>query len=170
MSIMTKVKSTGYSDTPIEGVTELSFPRAVLNISKDFRVKSNNAGKEVVLTNITSPVDRPEKIRIAYTDVANVYSGTGIEASVLAPTKRGVSILAQVTETISITDDTDSDYRVDLPVSYHLVMKVPASEHINAEDVKQGLGRLLSSLFDSGADDASRLEAILRGSLVPSEL
>lgn len=107
---MAKVKSMGYTDTPVEGVTELTFPRAILNFGKDFRVKSNNAGKEVVLTNITSPVDRPEKIRIAYTDVANVYSGTGVEASVLAPTKRGVSILAQVTETISVTDDTDPDY------------------------------------------------------------
>lgn len=167
---MAKVKSMGYADTPVDGVTELTFPRAILNFGKDFRVKSNNAGKEVVLTNITSPVDRPEKIRIAYTDVANVYSGTGVEASVLAPTKRGVSILAQVTETISVTDDTDPDYRVDLPVSYHVVVKVPASEHINASDVQAGLGRLLSSLFDTGATNASRLEAILRGSLVPSEL
>lgn len=167
---MTKVKSQGYTDTPISGVTALTFPRAILNLGKDFRVKSNQPGKEVVLTNITSPVDRPEKIRIAYTDVANIYSGTGIEASVLAPTKRGVSILAQVTDVISISDDTDPDYRIDLPVSYHLVIKVPASEYITGSDIQTGLGRLLSSLFDSGVSTTSRLEAILRGSLVPSEL
>jgi hypothetical protein len=167
---MAKVKSTGYTDTPISGVTTLTFPRAILNFEKDFRVKSNNTGKEVVLTNITSPVDRPEKIRIAYSDIANVYSGTGVEASVSAPTKRGVSILAQVTETISVTDSVDPDYRVDLPVSYHVVIKVPASEHITGSDIQLGLGRLLSSLFDGGVSTTSRLEAILRGSLVPSEL
>jgi hypothetical protein len=40
---MAKVKSTGYTDTPISGVTTLTFPRAILNFEKDFRVKSNNA-------------------------------------------------------------------------------------------------------------------------------
>jgi hypothetical protein len=167
---MAKVKSMGYTDTPIAGVSSLNFSRGLLNFSSDFRVKSNNAGKEVVLTNITSPVDRPEKIRIAYSDVANVYNGSGIEASVLAPTKRGVSVLAQITETISVTDDTDPDYRIDLPVSYHVVIKVPASEHISATDIQAGLGRLLSGLYDTGATTTSRLEAILRGSLVPSEV
>lgn len=167
---MSKVISTGFTDTPVQGVTALTFPRAVLNLGADFRVKSNQPGKEVVLTNISSPVDRPEKIRIAYTDISNVYNGTNIDASVYAPTKRGVSILVQVTETLSVTDDKDPDYRVDLPVSYHLVVKVPASEYISAARIQDGLGRLLSGLFDTGVSTTSRLEAILRGSLVPTGL
>lgn len=167
---MAKVINRGYVDTPVEGVTALTFDRAILNIDKDFRVKSNKDGKEVLLTNITSPIDRPENIRIAYTDIANVYNGTGVDPSVSAPTKRGVSILAQVTDVLSVSDDTNSDYRVDLPVSAHLVLKVPASEFITAAEVKILLGRLLSSLFDTGSTSTSRLEAILRGSLVPAEL
>lgn len=167
---MAKVISKGYTDTPIAGVGSLTFPRAVLNIEKDFRVKSNQPGKEIVLTNITSPIDRPEKIRIAYSEVANIYSGTGIEASLAAPTKRGVSVLAQDTNVITVLDSANPDYRIDLPVSYHLVIKVPASEHISATDVQEGLGRLLSSLFDSGTNTSARLEAILRGSLTPLEL
>lgn len=167
---MAKVISNGFIDTPVSGVPSLTQPRAVLNFEADFRVKSNQPGKEMVLTNITSPIDRPEKIRIAYSDIANVYSGTGIEASVLAPTKRGVSILAQVTDVISVTDDVDSDYRIDLPVSYHLVIKVPASQYVTASTVQAGIGRLLSSLYDTGVANTSRLEAILRGSLVPSGL
>lgn len=167
---MAKVKSVGYTDTAIAGNPTLTFPRGSLNFASDFRVKSNNAGKEVILTNITSPSDRPEKIRIGYTEVANVYSGTGVEPTVSAPTKRGLQILSQVTEVISVTDDTDPNYRIDLPVSYHLVIKVPTSEHIGAADVKTGIGRLLSSLFDTGVMTTTRLEAILRGALVPSEL
>lgn len=167
---MAKVKSLGFTDTPVEGVPSLTFPRAVLNIAEDFRVKSNNAGKEVILTNITSPIDRPEKFRIGYTEVANVYSGTGIEATVSSPSKRGVQILAQVTEVIQITDDTDPEYRIDLPVSYHLVIKVPVSDQITGTDVQAGVGRLLSGLFDTGATTTTRLESILRGALVPSEL
>lgn len=167
---MAKVKSLGYTDTPIEGVSSLAFSRGLVNLNKDFRVKSNNAGKEVILTNITAEPDRPEKIRIGFTEIANVYSGSGVEPSISAPTKRGTQILAQITEVISITDDTDSNYRVDLPVSYHLVIKVPTSEHIAADDVITGLGRLLSSLFDTGVTTTSRLEAILRGALVPAGL
>jgi hypothetical protein len=167
---MAKEIKAGYTDTPVEGVTALTFPRAVLNVKQDFRVKANNNGKEVVLTNITSPIDRPEQIRLAYTDVANVYNGTGIEPSVAAPTKRGVSILAQVTDVLSVTDTADADFRIDLPMSCHLVIKVPSSEYVTAEQVKAVIGRLLSSLYDTGVTSNSRLEAILRGSLVPTEL
>lgn len=167
---MAKVKSWGVVDTPIEGVSNLTYPREVLNLGTDFRVKSENAGKEVVLTNITSPADRPEKIRISYSDVANIYSGTGIEASVLAPTKRGASVLVQLTDVVCVTDSVDPTYRIDLPLSVHTVLKYPVSEHINAADIQKSLSRLLSALFDSGSTTATRLESILRGSLTPKEL
>jgi len=166
---MTKVINKGYTDTPVEGVTALTFARAILNFNKDFRVKSNN-GKEIVLTNITSPIDRPENIRIAYSDIANIYSGTGIEPSVTSPTKRGVSILVQWTGSIAVQDTTDAEYLIVLPLSTHLVFKLPASEYITSLQVMESLGRLLSSLFDTGSTSESRLEAILRGSLVPTEL
>lgn len=167
---MAKEKSVGFTDTPIEGVSSLTFSRGLLNLGKDFRVKSDNPGKEVVITNLTCPVDRPEKIRIAYSDVTNIYTGTGIESPLTAPTKRGVSVLIQLTETISVTDSVDADFRIDLPVSYHLVVKVPVSEYITSSDIETGLGRLLSGLFDTGVATTSRLDAILRGSLVPAEL
>jgi len=166
---MTKTVTTGYTDTAIEGVSSLTFPRGLVNIDKDFRVKSNN-GKEVVLTNVTSPIDRPENIRLAYTEVANIYSGTGIEPSVAAPSKKGVSVLAQVTDVLSVADSADADYRIDLPLSAHLVIKVPASEYVTSAQVQTLIGRLLSGLFDTGSTSGTRLEAILRGSLVPSEL
>jgi len=168
---MAKTISNGYTDTPVAGVSALTFPRAVLNIKTDFRVKSqSNNGKEVIMTNITSPIDRPENVRLAHTDVANIYSGTAVEPSVFAPTKKGVSILAQVTDIMSVTDTTNTDYRIDLPLSAHLVIKVPSSEHVNAAEVQKLVGRLLSSLFDTGVTSTSRLDAILRGSLVPTEL
>lgn len=113
---MTKKISWGYTDTPVDGVSSVALARPVLNLSSDYRVKTEKPG-EVVITNLTTPLDRPETIRFATSDIRDVYTSTDIDPSVYAPSKRGVSLLAQITETISVTDDTDADYRVDLPMS-----------------------------------------------------
>jgi hypothetical protein len=166
---MTKVVSYGFTDTPISGVSALDFPRGLVNYSKDFRLKAN-APSEVILTNITSPIGKPENVRVAVSDIANVYSGTGIEPNVYSPSTKGISVLAQVTFVMTVTDSTDPDFKIDLPLSFHMVVKVPNSEYITADVVKAGVGRLLSSLFDTGSLENSRLEAILRGSLLPQEV
>lgn len=167
---MAKVISKGYTDTAVSGVTSLTFPRAVLNIEKDFRIKSNVPGKEVVLTNITSPIDRPEVIKLQYSDIGNIYTGTSIEPSVLAPTKHGVRLFGSVSDVISVTDSVDPNYRIDLPLQCSIVIKTPSSEHITSTMLLESIGRLLSSLFNTGVSDTARLEAILRGSLNPSGL
>lgn len=167
---MAKVVSLGYTDTAIAGNPTLTFSRGAVNFGADFRVKTNTPGKEIVLTNITSPVDRPEKIRIGFSEVSNIYNGTGIEVPVTAPSKKGTQLLVQVTEILSVTDDTDPDYRLDLPVSYHLVIKVPTSEYITSDRVLAGVGRLVSGLYDTGSNTTARLDAILRGALLPSDL
>lgn len=167
---MAKVVSLGYTDTAIEGVSSLEYPRGLLNFGADFRVKAVNNGKEVVVTNLTSPVDRPENIRLSYSEVANVYTGTGVDPSLFAPTKRGVSLLLQVTEIWAVTDDADADFRIDLPVSAHLVVKFPSSEYVTAARIEALVGRLLSGLYDTGVETTTRLAAILRGSLTPTEL
>lgn len=166
---MTKQISYGFNDTPISGVSTLKFERGLLNYKADFRTKSNTPG-EVIITNITSPVDRPENIRYARSEVKNVYANTDIDPSVYAPSTKGVSIVAQVTETLSVTDSADSEYRVDLPVSAHIVLKTPASEHVDAAVLETVIGRLLSSLFETGKEDTTRLEALLRGSLLPTDI
>lgn len=167
---MAKVVSTGYTDTAIAGNPVLNLLRGSLNFLTDFRVKTDVAGKEIVLTNLTSPVDRPEKIRIAYSEIANCYTGSGIDPSVAAPTKGGVSVLAQLTEVISVSDDTDPNYRIDLPVSYHLVIKVPRSEYITPNLVQTGLARLLSVVYETGVTTTTRISGLLRGSLKPADV
>lgn len=166
---MSRSVNAGYTDTAIEGVSSLDLSRGLLNFGADFRVKSNQAN-EIVLTNLTSPVDRPEKFRIAYSEIPNVYSGSGIESSLYANTKRGISVLVQLTEILSVTESTDAEYRYDLPVSYHLVIKVPADANITSAMVATGVGRLVSGLFETGSETTARLDAILRGSLTPADL
>lgn len=166
---MAKSLSLGFTDTPIEGVTQLDFSRALLNFKADYRVKSDTSG-EIILTNLTSPVDRPERIRVAYSEVANIYSGTGIEASLNSNTKRGVSIVIQCTDVASVTDSTDPDFRYDLPISAHLVIKSAVDELITPTVILTIVGRVISGLFDTGSTTTARLAAILRGSLKPSDL
>ena len=166
---MSKTVNAGYTDTPISGVTSLTFPRGLVNYAADFRVKKDGAD-EAIITNLTTPVDRPEKFRWSVSDVANIYSGTDIDPSVYAPSKRGVSVLAQVTEVYSVTDSEDPTFRIDLPVSAHLVLKVPASEYLTAAILQTIVGRLVSGLFETGVTTTDRFAALIRGSLLPKDL
>lgn len=167
---MSKSTSTGYTDTAIAGYTPQTLTMGAVNFGANFTVKSEIGGKELVITNLTCPVDRPEKFRYSFTDVANVYTGTGIEPSLAAPSKKGISLLVQLTEVLSVTESTDADFRIDLPVSYHLVVKVPSSEYITASVVQTGICRLLSGLYATGDDATTRIDALLRGSLKPSDI
>lgn len=161
--------SKGYTDTPTTANPVLTLPRPNLNWNEDYRV-TKNTGDETVMINLNSPLDRPEKVRLAVSKVANVYGGTDIDPSVHAPTKRGISILAQRTSTLSVTDETASNDRIDLPLSFHIVAKIPVSEHITADIVQQELARTFSTLFDTDVETSGRLNSIMRGSLTPKEL
>lgn len=166
---MTKVLSVGYTDTAIPGVTSLDFARGLVNYKADFKVKSDEPG-EVVLTNLTSPVVYPERMRISVSDVANVYTGSSIEPSLYAPTKRGVSLLCQLTEVLKVTDSAVPAMEIALPVSAHLVIKVPNHEMITPAVIETLVGRLISGLYETGSSTPSRLTALLRGSLKPSDI
>jgi len=166
---MSKVLTTNYVDTPISGVTELNLKRGLVNFGADFKVKKDSP-EEVILTNLTCPVIYPEKIRFSVSDVNNVYTGSSIEPSLFAPTKRGISVLCQVVETWKVTDTVDPSYEVALPVSAHLVLKVPNNEMVTPAAVQTLIGRLISGLFETGKTDSTRLSALLRGSLKPSDV
>lgn len=166
---MSIVVTNNYTDSAIAGYSEQTLTIAPLNFGADF-VKQSDVGGQAILINKTSPLGVEEKVRLSVTEIANIYNGTGIDSSVASPTKRGVSLLSQVTNVISVTDDATPDYRIDLPMSAHLVIKIPKSEHVDASDVVSLVERLLATLFDTGVSTTSRLEGLLRGSLVPSDV
>lgn len=166
---MAKSVSVGYTDTPIPGAPVLNLLRGSVNFGADFRVKEASP-KEAILTNLTSPVDRPERFRISVSDIANIYSGSDIDPSVYAPSKRGVSVLVQLTETLSVTDSAAPAFRIDMPISAHLVLKIPASEDITPAMVQTFVARLASGLYETGLTSTVRYQSLLRGSLLPADL
>lgn len=167
---MSKSVSVNYTDTAIPEVESLSFTRGLVNFGSDFRVKKLVTDGELVLTNLSSPVTFPEKFRYSVSPVNNVYTNSGLEPSVYAPTKRGVSILCQLTENWSVTDTEDPTYIIGLPVSAHVVLKIPEHPMITPAMVQTLLGRLISGLYETGDTGTDRLTALLRGSLTPKDL
>lgn len=159
----------GYTDTPISGVTTQTFPRGNVNFGADFSIKSCKGNDELILINKTSPIGDSEKFRIAYAEVANVYKGTGVEAPAGQFGKKGVNVLVQLTNTLTVSD-TDKGAAIKLPISAHLVIKVPASEYTTSAIVVNHIGRLLSGLFETGSATNGRLDALLRGSLEPKDM
>lgn len=166
---MAKTLSTNYVDTAIPGVSSLDFSRGLVNFGTDFKVKLDEPG-EVILTNITSPVVYPEKLRISVSDVANIYTGSSIEPSLYAPTKKGVSLLCQLTEVWKVTDSAVPEMEIALPVSTHIVIKVPNHELVTPDAIITMLGRNLSGFFETGSETSERLTALLRGSMKPSDI
>lgn len=157
--------SWGYTDL-ITTKKQVSLPD--LSYSADFAVKENTTDK-VVLTNRTSPLNQPEYIRYGYQNVSNIYSGTGIDPSVMATTKRGVSVVGQVDDTISVTcaSEASCDKTIMLPVSAHWVIKTPISQYISTEMLLDLLLRAVSTAFATTEVGSNRLEAIIRGALKP---
>lgn len=167
---MTKsISSFNRTDTSVSGVTSLSLPMAVLNYGADFKVKVDDPS-EAIITNLTSPIDKPERFRYALTDVKDIYKNADIDSNLYAVSKRGISLLCQLTDTWTITDSTDATYESDLPVSGHIVLKIPSNQLLTSTMVKDFIGRLVAGLFATGVVDTTRLQSLLRGSLIPSDM
>lgn len=166
---MTKQISVNYTDTAIPNVSSLKLERGLVNFGADFKVKSDEPG-EAIVTNLKSPLVYPERFRFSVSDVGNVYAGSSIEPSLYAPTKRGTSLLVQLTEIWKVTDSVDSSLEMALPVSAHLVIKVPNNDLVSPVLVEELVGRLISGLYETGDTSTTRISAMLRGSLKPSDI
>lgn len=167
---MAKTMSFGYKDTAISGATAVTLTLPTLNYGADFRVTTDEP-KEAVVTNVTSPISQPEKLRWAHQDVSDVYRNTGIDPTMYYQSRRGTQVLCQLTDTAKVTDTADAAYEALLPLSVHLVIKVPNNDLITPDVVVSEVERLIAALYETtGTTTTTRLAAILRGALMPSSL
>lgn len=166
---MTNILKPGFTDTPIEGGVSPTLTAAPLNFKEDFRVLNTKPG-EATITNITSPADRPEKVRFACNDVKNIYANTDVSPERYGPTKTGRSVLVQLSNVYSVEDKVSGEDLYQLPMSAHLVLRVPNSEYITDTVIIDHLERLLATLYETGKNDTLRLKALVRGSLLPRDV
>lgn len=157
------------TDTIVSQGLSLKLDRGIPNFGADFKTRTDEPS-EVILTNLNSPVAYPENFRFATSKVANIYKGTGIAATSHSQVSTGTNVLCQLTETWTVQDDTDPNYCVALPVSAHIVLKVPDDPMITVDDITGLLGRAISGLFETGSTSGHRIQALLRGSLKPSDI
>lgn len=157
------MSSWNFTDTTTTSVGQIQ-PNTI-NYAADFAKKTVDAGS-VIITNLTSPLDRIETIRYAVSKVNNVYSGTGIESGFHSVVKSGVSVLIQDNTVLSETIDST---RVDYPISAHIVLRIPLASIITSEILDQVMARLIGACYDqSGATPGPRLNKLIRGALLPS--
>lgn len=165
---MSKSLGFSYTDTAFGSPETLNLVRANLNFSADWQEKSRSAN-EIVLVNINSSTDRPEKIRIACSEVKDIYQNSGIDPASFAQSRKGFSLVVQITEVGRVTESADGS-SVDLPFSAHIVIKAPANELVTSTVVETMVKRLLSALYNENSDTLTRLTGLMKGAVVPPEL
>lgn len=166
---MAKSVALNHTDSAVDGVSTLSLDLDIVNFGSDFAVVQDEPG-EVILTNLTAPVGKAEKMRVAYNVVKDVYKAADIDSSLHAVSKRGSKLFGQLTQIYTVTDDTDSTYEKALPMEAHIVLTVPDDELITDQMVFDLLARSISLFLETGVADKTRLTALRRGSLLPADL
>lgn len=123
---------------------------------------------EAVATYTAAPLQAPVTVRWARQSVSDVYRGSGVDTGYYGPVRRGYSILVQVNAVQTYTLDDGSV--VHYPVSGHVVLKMPAFENTDGKITTLVLRHLVSACCTSDGNTQSRLNSLLRGGLLPTDL
>lgn len=158
----------GFVPTPISGNPILNLPREGINFKADYRILSASP-TELILTNVTGPADRPERLRYAITNIANVYAGSTIDPQYQSPSKQGISLVAQHNATLMVSDPTIGFCQY-LPYQAHTVLRIPLSAYITPLLTASLLARQASMFFETGLVDSGRINALTRGILRPADM
>lgn len=134
----------------------------------DVKMKSNYALIEdepssCVMSNKTCPIDQGELISFKCQTVKNVSTAQ----DVLYPAKvqTGIQYVVKVEDLLSVTSDTDPNFRTDLPVVAYLTIRHTKNGAITDEIISQVVSRLLGACRK--ADGTWRFGDLMRSSLKP---
>lgn len=134
----------------------------------DVKMKSNYALIEdepssCVMSNKTCPIDQGELVSFKCQTVKNVSTAQ----DVLYPAKvqTGIQYVIKVEDLLSVTSDTDPNFRTDLPIVAYLTIRHTKNGAITDEIISQVVSRLLGACRK--ADGTWRFGDLMRSSLKP---
>lgn len=158
---MSRSLAHGPQGTPVEGITTVDITADPLNYDADFRLLESKPG-HVIYTDLTSPIDQPNTLRISISERANVYAGTSIDPSVFLPTRKGMDIIIESRGVWKESDSTDPTFVHLMPVRAALTLTLPTCDLIDASQVNALVERVTAALFDQGATTtATGISALL---------
>lgn len=116
---------------------------------------------QAVMKNITNALDQPNTIRCSVSTVADVFKGTEVAPTANQRTD-GLSILVQVTESWKVTDMATTAV-IQLPVSAHMVIKIPVDANITGSHLEGLVLRMIGALDRGEFTVADSLTSLSHG-------
>lgn len=147
-----------WSYTTTSGAT-LALP--VIDFATNY-VEKTDKGDGLTFADTTAPIDRPALTHVEFHPRTNIYQNTGIDRAYWAPSVRGFNIYVQQMNTYLVSDGTETFYA---PISCGISIKSLAHEAITPELVEEHLAYSIAQLHKKGVCDATRIAALMRGSL-----
>lgn len=160
-------KSVTLNVTDTAGGTAPTITGVAKNYGVDYTVTAQPTGM-VDLANQSSPTDALSTERFSLNRIADIYKGTSVTDGYKSPNKAGYSLLSQCNLVATVTDSEDATYRVDVPLSAHVVIKGPYDSNITIAHLTTCLMRALGGLYET--DGTIRLAKLVRGGLTPTGL
>lgn len=158
--------SDDYTDT-VTATKSLVIPD--LSYKVDY-AKKEDEPTTASITNTTSAGLTPsETVKFGYSTVANIYTNTDVDAVACSPSKRGVQVMAELTENYKAVNSVTGD-EIILPCKGRVVLRFPSMSCVNNQLVADLFARSVSAALNTGLTDASRIVELAKGSLLPSGL
>lgn len=156
------------TNTPGSTVLPASFaPKAFEFSNPNFDLGADEPDYCQIVDTATE-ITTPRIIETRFDRIQNVYNNTNIAPAYQSGAKAGVRFICKVSDILTLLDDADSTYRVDLPVEAHVVVTLPLCDQITDEVIQQQVADAVATLFTSdGTITQSRIAKLVRGLTKP---
>lgn len=154
---MAKTTSWGYTDG-----TPKNLPIADIDWAGNFGAVDLTA-RQTVVTNVTSPVDQPEKVTFSTRPVKDIYASSNINPAFRDVRSDGLSAVTILEEVLSVTDSANPLYRVDFPVKVTLTLTAPVSGSMTEANLLHAVTRAVGCMFDKSSVTGARVAELYRG-------
>lgn len=137
-------------DTVASGtaITETSLDADYLNLARpatsSFNYLKDDPG-ESILVNVVGGLDQPEQIRYSVTSVPDIFKASPVNP-IAGQRPDGISVLVQLTQVLKVTPETEGAPVRYLPVSAHMVLKLPIDPDIDSGVITNLVSQLVGSV------------------------